>query len=64
MIKTNGVSISILFVRVNDKGIPVKKQKGKKYKELLDCEYIEKAELTDELKKMKIKVKQNLLKSI
>jgi len=54
MIKTDGISVSILFVRVDDKGNPVKKQKGKKYKELLDCEYIEKVELTDELKKMKI----------
>jgi hypothetical protein len=54
MIKTDGVSVSILFVRVDDKGNPVKKQKGKKYKEQLDCEYIEKAELTEELKKMKI----------
>jgi hypothetical protein len=54
MIKTDGVSISILFIRVDDKGIPVKKQKGKKYKEQIDCEYIEKAELTEEQKKMKI----------
>ena len=54
MIKTDGVSISILFVRIDDKGNPVKKQKGKKYKEQLDCEYIEKAELTGEQKKMKI----------
>jgi len=54
MIKTDGVSISILFVRIDDKGNPVKKQKGKKYKEQLDCEYIEKAELTEEQKKMKI----------
>ena len=54
MIKTDGISVSILFVRVDDKGVPVKKQKGKKYKEQLDCEYIEKAELTDELRKIKI----------
>jgi predicted metallopeptidase len=54
MIKTDGISISILFVRVDDKGEPVKKQKGKKYKEQLDCEYIEKVELTNELRKMKI----------
>ncbi len=54
MIKTDGISVSILFVRVDDKDNPVKKQKGKKYKEQLDCEYIEKAELTDELRKMKI----------
>jgi len=54
MIKTDGISVSILFVRVDDKGKPVKKQKGKKYKEQTDCEYIEKAELTDEQKKMKI----------
>ena len=54
MIKTDGISVSILFVRIDDKGNPVKKQKGKKYKELLDCEYIEKAELTEEQKKMKI----------
>ena len=54
MIKTDGVSVSILFVRVDDKGNPVKKQKGKKYKEQTDCEYIEKAELTEEQKKMKI----------
>ena len=54
MIKTDGVSVSILFVRVDDKGIPIKKQKGKKYKEQTDCEYIEKAELTEEQKKMKI----------
>jgi len=54
MIKTDGVSVSILFVRVDDKGNPVKKQKGKKYKEQLDCKYIEKAELTEEQKKMKI----------
>ena len=54
MIKTDGISVSILFVKVDNKGIPVKKQKGKKYKEQLDCEYIEKVELTDELKKMKI----------
>lgn len=54
MIKTDGISVSILFVRVDDKGNLVKKQKGKKYKELLDCEYIEKVELTEEQKKMKI----------
>ena len=54
MIKTDGVSVSILFVRVDDKGNPVKKQKGKKYKEQLDCEYIEKAELTEIQQKMKI----------
>ena len=54
MIKTDGVSVSILFVRVDDKGIFVKKQKGKKYKGQTDCEYIEKAELTEEQKKMKI----------
>jgi len=54
MIKTDGISVSILFVRVDNKGNPVKKQKGKMYKEQLDCEYIEKAELTDELRKMKI----------
>jgi hypothetical protein len=54
MIKTDGISISILFIRLDDKGNPVKKQKGKKYKELLDCEYIEKAELTEEQKKMKV----------
>ncbi len=53
MIKTDGVSISILFVRVDEKGEPVKKQKGKKYKEQTDCEYIEKIELTEELRKMK-----------
>ena len=54
MIKTDGVSVSILFVRVDDKGEPVKKQKGKKYKEQIGCEYIEKAELTEEQKKMKM----------
>ena len=54
MIKTDGISVSILFVRVDDKGIPIKKQKGKKYKEQFDCEYIEKVELTEEQKKMKI----------
>ena len=54
MIRTDGVSVSILFVRVDDKGIPVKKQKGKKYKEQLDCEYIENVKLTEEEQKMKI----------
>jgi len=54
MIKTDGVSVSILFVRVDDKGIPIKKQKSKKYKEQIDCEYIEKAELTEIQKKMKV----------
>jgi len=32
MIKTDGVSVSILFIRVDDKGNPVKKQKGKNIK--------------------------------
>ena len=54
MIKTDGVSVSILFVRVDDKGILIKKQKSKKYKEQIDCEYIEKAELTEIQKKMKV----------
>jgi hypothetical protein len=54
MIKTDGVSVSILFVRVDDKGIPIKKQKSKKYKEQIDCEYIEKAELTEIQKKIKV----------
>jgi hypothetical protein len=54
MIKTDGVSISILFVRTGEDGNPLKKQKGKKYKEQTDCEYIEKANLTEEQKKMKI----------
>ncbi len=53
MIKTDGVSASILFIRVDEKGEPVKKEKGKKYKEQTDCEYIEKTKLTDEIKKMK-----------
>ena len=54
MIKTDGVSVSILFIRVDDKGEPVKKQKSKKYKEQIDCEYIEKVKITDEIKNMKV----------
>ena len=54
MIKTDGVSVSILFVRVDEKGNPVKKEKGKKYKEQIDCEYIEKIKFTEELKNKKI----------
>ncbi len=54
MIKTDGISVSILFVRVDEKGNLVKKEKGKKYKEQLDCEYIEKIKFTDELKNKKI----------
>lgn len=54
MIKTDGVSVSILFVRTGEDGNPLKKQKGKKYKEQIDCEYIEKAKLTEEQKKLKI----------
>jgi len=55
MIKTDGVSISILFIRLeNDK--PMSKIKGKKLKGTDECSYIENAKMTDELKNKKVVV--------
>src|SRR4029077_18920156 len=55
MIKTDGVSCSILFIRVGEDGRPLEKTtKNKKLIEILNTEYIEKTKITGELKQMKV----------
>ena len=52
---TDGVSGCSLFVRTDTDGIPLKKtNKNKKCSEEVNTDYIEKTELTDELKSMKV----------
>lgn len=54
MIKTDGISVSILFIRVDENGVLIKKPKTRKIKDYNDCEYIEDINFTDELKNKKI----------
>ena len=55
MIRTDGVSCCVLFVRVDANGKPLPKtRKNKKCCEEENIDYIEKVELTEELKKMKV----------
>jgi hypothetical protein len=55
MIRTDGVSGCSLFVRTDIDGKPLKKtNKNKKCSEEVNTDYIEKTELTDELRKMKV----------
>jgi len=55
MIKTDGVSCSILFIRVDENHIPLKKtSKNKKMSEDLNFDYIENTEITEELRNKKI----------
>jgi|688.fasta_scaffold106123_3 hypothetical protein len=55
MIRTDGVSCCVLFVRVDTNGKPLKKtRKNKTCCEEENIDYIEKVELTDELRKMKV----------
>ena len=55
MIKTDGVSISVLFIKLEN-GKPISKIKGKKLKGTFECGYIENAKMTDELKNKKVVV--------
>jgi hypothetical protein len=55
MIRTDGISCCILFVRLDKDGKPLKKTiKNKKMCEEINTDYIEQTEITDELKKKKI----------
>ena len=55
MIRTDGVSCCVLFVRVDANGKPLPKTcKNKKCCEEENIDYIEKVKLTEELKKMKV----------
>jgi len=55
MIRTDGVSCCVLFVRVDANGKPLSKTwKNKKCCEEENIDYIEKVELTEELKNMKV----------
>ena len=55
MIRTDGVSCCVLFVRVDANGKPLPKTcKNKKCCEEENIDYIEKVELTEELKNMKV----------
>jgi len=53
MIKTDAISVSVLFVRLGENGKPITK-KNKKCRSEDDTEYIEKVEFTKEMKKKKI----------
>lgn len=53
MIKTDAISVSILFVRLNPNGTPMKKA-NKFCRSENDTKYIEKVEFTEEMKKKKI----------
>jgi len=55
MIRTDGISGCSLFVRTDTDGKPLKKtNKNKKCSEEVNTDYIEKTELTDECKSMKV----------
>ena len=55
MIRTDGISCSILFIRVDENCIPLKKTiKNKKSSEEINLDYIENIELTEELRNKKI----------
>jgi hypothetical protein len=55
MIRTDGVSCCILFIRTDKSGVPLKKtQKNKSNKQEDDTKYIEKVTITEEMKKKKV----------
>ena len=55
MIKTDSISCSIIFIRKDNNEIPMKKTiKNKKNMEEENIEYIEKIEITDDIRRMKI----------
>ena len=55
MIRTDGVSCCALFIRLGTNGKPLPKtNKNKKCSEEVNTDYIEKTEITDELRKMKV----------
>ena len=55
MIRTDGVSCCVLFIRTDDNGKPLKKTiHNKKCCEEINTDYIENIELTDELRKMNV----------
>ena len=55
MIRTDGISCCVLFIRTDDNGIPLKKTiKNKQHCEEDNTDYIEKTIITDELKQKKI----------
>jgi len=55
MIRTDGISCCILFIRLDKNGNPLKKTiKNKKMCEEINTDYIEQTEITDELKQKKI----------
>ena len=53
MIKSDGISVSVLFIRIRLDGKPLKKS-NKNNREEENMDYIEKVEFTDEMKKKKI----------
>jgi len=53
MIKTDGISISVLFIRLGEDNKPLKKS-NKNNREIENINYIEKIEFTDNMKKKKI----------
>ena len=53
MIRTDGVSCCILFIKTDKAGVPLKKtQKNKSNKQEDDTKYIEKVTITEEMKKL------------
>lgn len=54
MIRTDAVSVSILFIRLQNNGKPMKKMNKNCKSDLDDCEYIEKIQMTDEIKNKKV----------
>ena len=54
MVKTDAISVSILFIRLQDNGLPMKKMNKNCKTDLDDCEYIEKIQMTDEIKNKKV----------
>ena len=55
MIRTDGISCSILFVRLNDAGVPMKKKEYiKTCPAAKNIEYIEKVTITEEMHHMKV----------
>ena len=53
MIKSDGISVSILFIRLGEDNKPLKKS-NRNNRETENIEYIEKVEFTDDMKKKKI----------
>ena len=55
MIKTDGISVSILFIKLDSNGKPLKHDENKTERKLSNnTEYIEKVEITDEMRQKKI----------